>query len=140
MDATSIVAEAVNNQFSGLSVEESNANVPVNHIGSSSVSEVGASSRDAMLIKAGVNLKDFVVDKSTYVMPRSEPHAQIRASFYPKVENEKTDQEIRTRMIEVVSKGLATLKVSLKHSGSLFMYAGHTGGAYAKNSYGNIFT
>ncbi|KAL7153796.1 hypothetical protein ABFS83_04G192500 [Erythranthe nasuta] len=43
-------------------------------------------------------------------------------------------------MAEMVSKGLATLEVSLKHSGSLFMYAGHEGGAYAKNSYGNIYT
>ncbi|XP_076938359.1 tRNA ligase 1-like [Bidens hawaiensis] len=43
-------------------------------------------------------------------------------------------------MIELVAKGLATLEVSLKHSGSLFMYAGHEGGAYAKNSYGNLFT
>ncbi|XP_052186627.1 tRNA ligase 1 isoform X2 [Diospyros lotus] len=48
--------------------------------------------------------------------------------------------QVRTRMIEMVSKGLATLEVSLKHSGSLFMYAGHEGGAYAKNSYGNIYT
>ncbi|KAK9280611.1 hypothetical protein L1049_014306 [Liquidambar formosana] len=79
-------------------------------------------------------LADFTVDNSTYSL------AQIRATFYPKFENEKSDQEIRTRMIEMVSKGLATLEVSLKHSGSLFMYAGHEGGAYAKNSYGNIYT
>ncbi|XP_074311540.1 tRNA ligase 1 [Silene latifolia] len=78
--------------------------------------------------------ENFKVDNTTY------SHAQIRATFYPKFENEKSDQEIRTRMIEMVSKGLATLEVSLKHSGSLFMYAGHKGGAYAKNSYGNIYT
>ncbi|GAU14656.1 hypothetical protein TSUD_97200, partial [Trifolium subterraneum] len=46
----------------------------------------------------------------------------------------------RSRMIDMVSKGLATLEVSLKHSGSLFMYAGHEGGAYAKNSFRNIYT
>lgn len=80
------------------------------------------------------SLTDFTVDNSTYT------HAEIRATFYPKFENEKSDQEIRTRMIEMVSKGLATVEVSLKHSGSLFMYAGHVGGAYAKNSYGNIYT
>ncbi|CAL5334433.1 unnamed protein product [Camellia sinensis] len=79
-------------------------------------------------------LETFTVDNSTYSL------AQIRATFYPKFENEKSDQEVRTRMIEMVSKGLATLEVSLKHSGSLFMYAGHEGGAYAKNSYGNIYT
>ncbi|KAL0865271.1 hypothetical protein Bca101_044389 [Brassica carinata] len=107
-------------ELGGLTLKESNTNVPVNHSGSSLASDL--------------KLENFTVDKSTYC------HAQIRASFYPKFENEQTDQEIRTRMIEMVSKGLATLEVSLKHSGSLFMYAGHTGGAYAKNSYGNIFT
>ncbi|KAK4358754.1 hypothetical protein RND71_020983 [Anisodus tanguticus] len=64
--------------------------------------------------------------------------AQLRATFYPKFENEKSDQEIRTRMIDMVSKGFAVVEVSLKHSGSLFMYAGHPGGAYAKNSFGNM--
>ncbi|KAL3653082.1 hypothetical protein CASFOL_002763 [Castilleja foliolosa] len=79
-------------------------------------------------------LENFTLDNSTY------SQAQVRATFYPKFENEKSDQEVRTRMIEMVTKGLATLEVSLKHSGSLFMYAGHEGGAYAKNSYGNIYT
>ncbi|KAL5831218.1 hypothetical protein ACOSQ4_016572 [Xanthoceras sorbifolium] len=79
-------------------------------------------------------LENFTVDNSTYSL------AEIRATFYPKFENEKSDQEIRTRMIEMVSKGLAAVEVSLKHSGSLFMYAGHNGGAYAKNSFGNIYT
>ncbi|PON35102.1 hypothetical protein TorRG33x02_352160, partial [Trema orientale] len=79
-------------------------------------------------------LENFTVDNSTYAQ------AQIRATFYPKFENEKSDQEVRTRMIEMVAKGLATLEVSLKHSGSLFMYAGNEGGAYAKNSFGNIYT
>ncbi|KAL1552855.1 tRNA ligase 1-like isoform X1 [Salvia divinorum] len=79
-------------------------------------------------------LENFTTDSSTHSL------AQVRASFYPKFENEKSDQEVRTRMIEMVSKGLATMEVSLKHSGSLFMYAGHEGGAYAKNSYGNIYT
>ncbi|OWM84166.1 hypothetical protein CDL15_Pgr028158 [Punica granatum] len=79
-------------------------------------------------------LEGFSVDNSTYTC------AQVRATFYPKFENEKSDQEIRIRMIEMVSRGLATLEVSLKHSGSLFMYAGNEGGAYAKNSFGNIYT
>ncbi|XP_061991202.1 tRNA ligase 1-like [Rosa rugosa] len=79
-------------------------------------------------------MEKFSVDDSTYAQ------VQVRATFYPKFENEKSDQEIRTRMIEMVSKGLATLEVSLKHSGSLFMYAGSEGGAYAKNSFGNIYT
>ncbi|GLU19032.1 hypothetical protein SLE2022_353020 [Rubroshorea leprosula] len=79
-------------------------------------------------------LENFNVDNTTYTL------AQIRATFYPKFENEKSDQEIRLLMIEMVSKGFATLEVSLKHSGSLFMYAGNEGGAYAKNSFGNIYT
>ncbi|KAI3515607.1 hypothetical protein L1887_14508 [Cichorium endivia] len=77
-------------------------------------------------------LENFIVDNSTYTT------AKIRATFYPKIENEMSDQEVRIRMIEMVSKGLATLEVSLKHSGSLFIYAGHEGGAYAKNSFGNV--
>ncbi|XP_006657526.2 tRNA ligase 1 [Oryza brachyantha] len=76
----------------------------------------------------------FEVDNNTFTQ------SQIRATFYPKFENEKSDQETRTRMLEMVSHGLATLEVTLKHSGSLFMYAGHHGGAYAKNSFGNIYT
>ncbi|KEH30066.1 RNA ligase, putative [Medicago truncatula] len=83
---------------------------------------------------SGNLLENFTVDSSTYAQ------ARIRATFYPKFENEKSDQETRSRMIELVSKGLLTLEVSLKHSGSLFMYAGHEGGAYAKNSFGNIYT
>jgi hypothetical protein len=166
--SATVVAEAVNNQFGGLSLKESNTNAPVlpsqttsNHrvqnlvwkpksygtvSGSSSATEVGKTSAVSQIgssgdTKVGLNLskifggnllEKFSVDKSTYC------HAQIRATFYPKFENEKTDQEIRTRMIEMVSKGLATLEVSLKHSGSLFMYAGHKGGAYAKNSFGNM--
>lgn len=34
---------------------------------------------------------------------------------------------------------MISLQVSLKHSGSLFMYAGNEGGAYAKNSFGNMY-
>ncbi|CAL9213161.1 unnamed protein product, partial [Arabidopsis halleri] len=109
-------AKAVNKQFGGLSLEESNTNVPV------LPSQTTSSSGDAKVgpnlskIFGGYLLEKFSVDKSTYC------HAQIRATFYPKFENEKTDQEIRTRMIEMVSKGLATLEVSLKHSGSFFIY------------------
>ncbi|XP_024019998.1 tRNA ligase 1 [Morus notabilis] len=61
-------------------------------------------------------LESYTVDYSGYLQ------VKIRAAFYPKFENEKSDQE-----------------VSLKHSGPLFMYAGN-GGAYAKKSFGNIYT
>lgn len=66
--------------------------------------------------------------------------AQLRATFYPKFENEKSDQEVRTKMIEVVQAGKGVLEVTLKHSGSLFMYSGDHGGAFSKNSYGNLYT
>ncbi|KAL5701474.1 hypothetical protein ACHQM5_026804 [Ranunculus cassubicifolius] len=65
--------------------------------------------------------------------------SQIKATFYPKFDNEKSNQEVRSRMIELVSNKSATLEVSIKHSGSLFMYAGG-GEAYCKNSFGNIYT
>ncbi|KAJ3670139.1 hypothetical protein LUZ60_010463 [Juncus effusus] len=91
------------------------------------------SARLAELFKGPLGA-DFKEDDCTFAQTK------IRATFYPKFENEKSDQETRTRMIEMVSQGLATMEVSLKHSGSLFMYAGHEGGAYAKNSYGNIYT
>jgi hypothetical protein len=90
-----------------------------------------ASQKLSSLFKATLH---FEVDNNTFT------EAQIRATFYPKFENEKSDQETRTRMIEMVSHGLANLEVTLKHSGSLFMYAGHHGGAYAKNSFGNVYT
>ncbi|KAF0908840.1 hypothetical protein E2562_028724 [Oryza meyeriana var. granulata] len=99
---------------------------------SSAVAEQGVDGdKLSRLFKAAPH---FEVDNSTFTQ------SQIRATFYPKFENEKSDQETRTRMIEIVSHGLATLEVTLKHSGSLFMYAGHYGGAYAKNSFGNIYT
>lgn len=31
------------------------------------------------------------------------------------------------------------VQVTMKHSGSLFLYAGDNGGAFAKNSYGNLY-
>lgn len=39
----------------------------------------------------------------------------------------------------LLMREIVFFQVSLKHSGSLFMYAGHAGGAYAKNSFGNMY-
>ncbi|XP_050292566.1 tRNA ligase 1 [Quercus robur] len=121
--ASAVAAEAVSNRIGGLGITENSGQA------ATQISSAGLSK-----LFGGNMLENFTVDNSTYT------HAQVRATFYPKFENEKSDQEVRTRMIEMVSKGLATLEVSLKHSGSLFMYAGHEGGAYAKNSFGNIYT
>ncbi|CAL9099126.1 unnamed protein product [Musa acuminata var. zebrina] len=116
--ATSAVAAPVESTISSVPTEE----------------ETGSSANNLMKLFKGPIGAHFNVDNNTF------SHAQIRATFYPKFENEKSDQEIRIRMIEMVSHGQATVEVSLKHSGSLFMYAGHHGGAYAKNSFGNIYT
>ncbi|KAJ6864856.1 hypothetical protein NC651_035430 [Populus alba x Populus x berolinensis] len=141
----SAVAEAVTNRIGGLSIIAENevhktiskpksyqtiANADVENVSETTPKSSASLSK----IFKGNLLENFTVDDSTYSL------AQIRATFYPKFENEKSDQEIRARMIEVVSKGLGTLEVTLKHSGSLFMYAGHEGGAYAKNSFGNVYT
>ncbi|KAL4610249.1 hypothetical protein ACB092_08G037900 [Castanea dentata] len=121
--ASADAAEAVSNRIGGLGITENSGQA------AAQISSAGLSK-----LFGGNMLENFTVDNSTYT------HAQVRATFYPKFENEKSDQEVRTRMIEMVSNGLATLEVSLKHSGSLFMYAGHEGGAYAKNSFGNVYT
>ncbi|KAJ6425526.1 hypothetical protein OIU84_026158 [Salix udensis] len=141
----SAVAEEVTDRIGGLRIRAENevqktiwkpessqtiANADVENVSETTLKSSASLSR----IFKGNLLENFTVDNSTYSL------AQIRATFYPKFENEKSDQEIRSRMIEVVSKGLGTLEVTLKHSGSLFMYAGHEGGAYAKNSFGNLYT
>ncbi|KAK3124679.1 hypothetical protein QOZ80_7BG0590530 [Eleusine coracana subsp. coracana] len=117
----------------GYSTSTTNASVAPSP-SSSSVADAGHGVDSAKLSKVIKGAPDFAVDNNTFI------EAKIRATFYPKFENEKSDQETRTRMIEMVSHGLANLEVTLKHSGSLFMYAGHLGGAYAKNSFGNVYT
>ncbi|KAF8395227.1 hypothetical protein HHK36_019169 [Tetracentron sinense] len=225
MKGKSAATEAVTNRLSVLSIAENSEHAwpsvsPIQFVGvlenqvtvkgHKAVSKPksygtisGAETTSAEKSSAGLNKvfkgplgEDFTVDNFTYSL------AQIRATFYPKFENEKSDQEVafflcillcyvtllEPRIIETVSNGLATLEVavailsislilvelfllepiadedsiasssvtrcfcgksnlthqtfqvSLKHSGSLFMYAGHEGGAYAKNSYGNIYT
>nr|XP_043613270.1 tRNA ligase 1 [Erigeron canadensis] len=155
-------AEAITNRISKLNIVENSAQsrVPVPQFGSINLDEIAplhgqisgpksygtasAAKVDATntaaqtavssnLFKNNL-LEKFTVDKYTYA------NAKINAVFYPKFENEKSDQEVRIKIIDKVSEGKATLEVSLKHSGSLFMYAGHEGGAYAKNSFGNIYT
>ncbi|KAK0605172.1 hypothetical protein LWI29_023698 [Acer saccharum] len=145
---SSAVAESIANRISGLNIAENSEQTiwkPKSYgtVSGAATAEVKSASDAATSQKSrtclskifsGNLLENFTVDNSTYSL------AEIRATFYPKFENEKSDQEVRTRMIEIVSKGLATVEVSLKHSGSLFMYAGYNGGAYAKNSFGNIYT
>ncbi|TYI25926.1 hypothetical protein ES332_A05G080700v1 [Gossypium tomentosum] len=140
--ASASVDEAVTSKLGGLSISDGHVWKPksygtVTGSNAASAADVQTEKNNVDLSRIFLNpnlLENFKVDNSTYSL------AQIRATFYPKFENEKSDQEIRIRMIEMVSKGLATLEVSLKHSGSLFMYAGNEGGAYAKNSFGNIYT
>ncbi|KAK8994445.1 hypothetical protein V6N11_045534 [Hibiscus sabdariffa] len=148
--ASASVDEAFTTKLGGLSVSEGQIWKPKSYgtvtgsnttaataTGSATTVDLQTEERSVELSKIFLEsnlIENFKVDNSTYSL------AQIRATFYPKFENEKSDQEIMIRMIEMVSKGLACLEVSLKHSGSLFMYAGNEGGAYAKNSFGNIYT
>ncbi|KAL3700604.1 hypothetical protein R1sor_018626 [Riccia sorocarpa] len=82
-----------------------------------------------------------VMESKTSKGGKLTARAQVRATFYPKFENEKSDQEVRNKMIQAVAAGKGVVEVSLKHSGSLFLYSGDTvGGAFAKNSYGNLYT
>ncbi|XP_040970081.1 tRNA ligase 1-like [Gossypium hirsutum] len=134
--ASASVDEAVTSKLGGLSISDGHVWKPksygtVTGSNAASAADVQTEKNNVDLSRIFLNpnlLEIFKVDNSTYSL------AQIRATFYPKFENEKSDQEIRIRMIEMVSKGLATLEVSLKHSGSLFMYAGNEGGAYAKTA------
>lgn len=56
--------------------------------GESKIASAEKSDTAASKLFNGKLLEDFTVDKSTY------SRAQIRATFYPKFENEKSDQEV----------------------------------------------
>jgi hypothetical protein len=64
---------------------------------------------------------------------------RLEAIFYPKFENEKSNQDIRTKMLELVATGKGYLEVTLKHSGSLILWSGGQR-YYSKNSTSNLFT
>eukprot|EP00850_Spirogloea_muscicola_P023083 SM000327S12487 [mRNA] locus=s327:71351:78507:- [translate_table: standard] len=66
--------------------------------------------------------------------------ADVLATFYPKFDNDSWSSERGRQMSAEVEAGRGVLEVSVKHSGSLFMYAGKHRGAFAKNSYANEFT
>ncbi|XWS52709.1 hypothetical protein CRYUN_Cryun11dG0094100 [Craigia yunnanensis] len=114
--ASASVAEAVTNKLDGLNNSANNGQIwkPKSYgtvsgpTGSASTVAIDVqtekSNVDLSKILKPNLLENFNVDNSTYSL------AQVRATFYPKFENEKSDQEIRIRMIEVVSKGLATLE------------------------------
>ncbi|PPR94816.1 hypothetical protein GOBAR_AA25853 [Gossypium barbadense] len=109
--ASASVDEAVTSKLGGLSISDGQVWKPKSY--GTVTGSNAASATDVQTEKNNVDLsriflkphllENFKVDNSTYSL------AQIRATFYPKFENEKSDQEIRIRMIEVVSKGLATL-------------------------------
>eukprot|EP00897_Mesotaenium_endlicherianum_P010354 jgi/Mesen1/9347/ME000061S08793 len=68
---------------------------------------------------------------------KTKATASLLATFYPKFENDSAETQTRDEMIGAVSAHKAVLEVSVKHSGSLFMWSGAQRGAFAKNSYGN---
>lgn len=75
--ASAAVAEAVSSRISGLNIAESSGQA-------AQISSAGLSK-----LFRGNLLENFTVDNSTYSL------SQIRATFYPKFENEKSDQEVR---------------------------------------------
>lgn len=76
--ASAVEAEAVSNRIGGLGITE-NSRQAATQISSAGLSK----------LFGGNMLENFTVDNSTYT------HAQVRATFYPKFENEKSDQEVR---------------------------------------------
>ena len=93
--ATASVTENVINKVGGLSISEHNGQVwkPKAYgtvSGPTAVADVQTekSSVDFSKILKPNLLENFNVDNSTYSL------AQIRATFYPKFENEKSDQEV----------------------------------------------
>ncbi|CAK9216079.1 unnamed protein product [Sphagnum troendelagicum] len=121
-----------------ITVEDTSV-VPGGATATALTTSAGASSQ-TQVVAPPTNRADHVHYPSLKKLKETVTHAQLRATFYPKFENEKSDQEVRSRIIEVVSAGQGVLEVTLKHSGSLFLYSGDNGGAYAKNSYGNLYT
>jgi uncharacterized protein YutD len=88
-------AETVTNKLSGIHIGESTAIWKPKSYGTVSggatVTEVESTpvgSGSLSNISRANMLEKFTVDNSTYA------HARIRASFYPKFENEKSDQEV----------------------------------------------
>jgi hypothetical protein len=80
-------AETVADKLSGIHIAESYGTVS----GGATVTEVESTpvgSGSLSNISRANMLEKFTVDNSTYA------HARIRASFYPKFENEKSDQEV----------------------------------------------
>lgn len=64
---------------------------------------------------------------------------RLEAIFHPKFENESSDKQIRSAMLNRVSKKEGYIEVSLKHSGSLLLWSGSQR-FFSKNSTNNVFT
>lgn len=77
--ASAVAAEEVSNRIGGLGITENSGQA------TTQISSAGLSK-----LFRGNMLENFTVDNSTYT------HAQVRATFYPKFENEKSDQEVRS--------------------------------------------
>jgi len=64
---------------------------------------------------------------------------RLEAIFHPKFENESSDRQIRSAMMEHVSEKEGYVEVSFKHSGSLLLWSGSQR-FFSKNSTDNVFT
>eukprot|EP00271_Cylindrocystis_brebissonii_P006260 TRINITY_DN18972_c0_g1_i1.p1 TRINITY_DN18972_c0_g1~~TRINITY_DN18972_c0_g1_i1.p1 ORF type:complete len:1171 (+),score=244.92 TRINITY_DN18972_c0_g1_i1:325-3837(+) len=104
---------------------------------------------DTTLVRSGAELAPHgLLDAEEARLAEEEGNGTTRkvsvgsllATFYPKFENDSPDEEVWDRMSAVVGAGAGVLEVSVKHSGSLFMWAGAQRGAFSKNSYGNEYS
>lgn len=98
--ASASVDEAVTSKLGGLSISDGQVWKPKSYgtVTGSNAADAAAAAADVQTEKINVDLsriflkpnllENFKVDNSTYSL------AQIRATFYPKFENEKSDQEV----------------------------------------------
>jgi hypothetical protein len=109
--ASAAVAEAVSSRMSGLNIASGSTAVEVENAPTDEmVQGNGVETAAAQITSAGLSklfrgnlLENFTVDNSTYSL------AQIRATFYPKFENEKSDQEVQFYSNSVILNCLSTV-------------------------------
>jgi hypothetical protein len=64
---------------------------------------------------------------------------RLQAIFYPKFDNENSEQKVRHRMLDRARRNLCYVEASVKHSGSLVLWSG-SNHYYSKNSLRNPFS
>jgi hypothetical protein len=103
-----------------ITVEDTSV-VPGGPTATAFTTSAGASSQ-TQVVAPPTNRADHVHYPSLKKLKETVTHAQLRATFYPKFENEKSDQEVRSRIIEVVSAGQGVLEVCLSAKAYIVSY------------------